>query len=214
MTTTSHSTRVRGLKWLLLTFRVTIGKSHSTRVRGLKSIRWSNHTNDRESHSTRVRGLKSLSIMRISAFTRRTLHECVDWNTPLYSKLALIVCRTLHECVDWNNKKITETDLFLVALYTSAWIEIVTYTRFPSLPSCRTLHECVDWNSCVWTSAIAICSSHSTRVRGLKSPCRYKLFLQKGVALYTSAWIEISIIHSLSSSLICRTLHECVDWNR
>ena len=39
-------------------------------------------------------------------------------------------------CINLNNR--------LVALYTSAWIEIVMKTRFLFSKKCRTLHECVD----------------------------------------------------------------------
>ena len=33
------------------------------------------------------------------------------------------------------------------------------------------------------------------------------------VALYTSAWIEIATDFAIYRFAICRTLHECVDWN-
>ena len=56
--------------------------------------------------------------------------------------------RTLHECVDWNSKR--------------AW---GAYRH-----ECRTLHECVDWNYKLADFFISAIMSHSTRVRGLKSP--------------------------------------------
>ena len=145
---------------------------------------------------------------------RRTLHECVDWNASSITSRHIRHCRTLHECVDWN-ALISRTSwpptlshstrvrglkclrfltrrtsgsvalytsawieiLFRgyvwlsasVALYTSAWIEIINGSKASRGLSRRTLHECVDWNS-----RRTRCKSAGQRV-----------------ALYTSAWIEM-----------------------
>ena len=78
--------------------------------------------------------------------------------------------------------------------------------------------------------------SHSIRVRGLKSFWRIKSIMQRWVALYTSAWIEISddVVNTLNLTVALytsawieiinpndcnvwsasRTLYECVDWNQ
>ena len=61
------------------------------------------------------------------------------------------------------------TWIALVALYTSAWIEIASLTPL------------------LLTSA----TSHSTRVRGLKYLTNLTIHRIRSVALYTSAWIEI-----------------------
>ena len=79
-----------------------------------------------------------------------------------------------------------------VALYTSAWIEIALVPPYPSLRLCRTLHECVDWNTSETTDPTLVETSHSTRVRGLKSTRRHH-----------NGWTATR-----------RTLHECVDWNK
>ena len=65
--------------------------------------------------------------------------------------------------------------LFQVALYMSAWIEIHYATLITSAYSSRTLHECVDWN-------YKLINRH--------------LVLGK-VALYMSAWIEISLLGNI-----------------
>ena len=77
----------------------------------------------------------------------RTLHECVDWNfTPLMRQV-VTSRRTLHECVDWNDTIYRQITVFpIVALYTSAWIEIIRNWERTGASSGRTLHECVDWN--------------------------------------------------------------------
>ena len=142
----SHSTRVRGLKLSVGLLTVTLISSHSTRVRGLKYV------------------LSSFVIDPIS----RTLHECVDWNWSCWNGCCWKACRTLHECVDWNllmlRYKISVPSrtlhecvdwnihiyvvvvFFLVALYTSAWIEINGAAWTARTICRRTLHECVDWN--------------------------------------------------------------------
>ena len=56
-------------------------------------------------------------------------------------------------------------------------------------------------------------TSHSTRVRGLKLRLSTIIFVVIPVALYTSAWIEIAEQFEYLDHYLCRTLHECVDWN-
>ena len=144
--------------------------SHSTRVRGLKFLEPSMQrgcSSSRTLHECVDWNRTILSSQK--KLTCRTLHECVDWN---FFKLLYGLAngsRTLHECVDWNYATFeTGTDFGLshstrvrglkfsrwrarevwrfVALYTSAWIEILI--KAGCLFECvsRTLHECVDWN--------------------------------------------------------------------
>ena len=117
----------------------------------------------------------------------------------------------------------------LVALYTSAWIEILKPTSQPRNLICRTLHECVDWNCHTLGNSLSERLSHSTRVRGLKlCPCpilwtlpsshstrvRGLKYVVKSasekhniVALYTSAWIEMisHTAHPYASSVALYT---------
>ena len=77
-----------------------------------------------------------------------------------------------------------------VALYTSAWIEMIQ--KIKSLPLITVA---------LYTSAwIEIIKATST-------------FGNVHVALYTSAWIEIFSGQLEETSAQGRTLHECVDWN-
>ena len=143
--------------------------------------------------------------------------------------------RTLHECVDWNCVGKRDVIQFPVALYTSAWIEIVSNAIGLDSRYCRTLHECVDWNNAFLSPTQRLFSSHSTRVRGLKwrrlrnrkkswqsHSTRVRGLKYNGrwwrcrltnVALYTSAWIEITNARNYLIGRFRRTLHECVDWN-
>ena len=121
------------------------------------------------SHSTRVRGLKFLWLLFLRETRSRTLHECVDWNLVCFldqfgrtlshstrvrglksDKLVSSVNRMWSHSTRVRGLKFDKNALISslgrVALYTSAWIEMM------SRPSCsdrivsRTLHECVDWN--------------------------------------------------------------------
>ena len=98
-----------------------------------------------------------------------------------------------------------------VALYTSAWIEIITFEHWKN-------GNIVALYTSAWIEiltlpppALRLLGSHSTRVRGLK----YSNFDRKNgityVALYTSAWIEIISMYISSLHSPRRTLHECVD---
>ena len=65
------------------------------------------------------------------------------------------------------------------------------------------------------TFPILLCySSHPARVRGLKFMDENGLELYRQVAPCTGAWIEISGLLPTSITLMRRTLHGCVDWNR
>ena len=88
-----------------------------------------------------------------------------------------------------------ESNESIVALYTSAWIEMAgsSTVNLPNLLSHSTRVRGL--KSCV-TADISVDSlSHSTRVRGLKFRLRLLLQLLRPVALYTSAWIEILVNH-------------------
>ena len=118
----------------------------------------------------------------------------------------------------------------------SAWIEINQSILLRSLLMRRTLCECVDWNHLQTHAFLDHCQSHSLWVRGLKSvrsPCKlttgrsHSLWVRglkfhshlvnhhsAQVALFVSAWIEISLSNSVLPFCQCRTLCECVDWNK
>ena len=76
-----------------------------------------------------------------------------------------------------------------VALYTSAWIEIMIVGR-PRR-----------WIAVALYTSAWIEITNSVTLETIASL----------VALYTSAWIEIRFCTALSVNPICRTLHECVD---
>ena len=84
----------------------------------------------------------------------------------------------------------TQSCWFTVALYTSAWIEII-------LSKAGYLLAYVALYTSAW---IEILRSAEANVNVT-------------VALYTSAWIEIGTRNRESYCRLCRTLHECVDWN-
>ena len=166
----SHSTRVRGLKFFERLVIVFVFLSHSTRVRGLKSPRvvYLYQRNLVALYTSAWIEIRSCPPMP-DWTARRTLHECVDWNTICQCDICIRECRTLHECVDWNNQiEIFVTRKECRTLHECVdWNNIATDKDDPD--ACRTLHECVDWN-------MALCTehhkeqhkSHSTRVRGLK----------------------------------------------
>ena len=165
----SHSTRVRGLKWPVVHQTTLRQPSHSTRVRGLKcSWSWTVRLQF-SSHSTRVRGLKFEDVVPrfdgiLSHSTRVRGLKCPAYGT----------CATPIE----------------VALYTSAWIEIICKCIPAHLALCRTLHECVDWNCNTWPPS---CVDLSRTLHECVDWNRWN---------HIQPWW-----------LKCRTLHECVDWN-
>ncbi len=86
---------------------------------------------DRQSHSSRVRGLKLIYVLE---------QRILDWSHSSRVrglKQMVILCRSA---------------LYLVALFTSAWIETRQQRLSSRRLSCRTLHECVDWNINFWKS--------------------------------------------------------------
>ncbi len=78
----------------------------------------------------------------------------------------------------------------MVALYTSAWIEIAAETAAAE------------------NLLVALYTSAWIEIRFIKHD-----EMQEYVALYTSAWIEIVNSWICCNSASGRTLHECVDWN-
>ena len=187
----SHSTRVRGLKFLVSNAMGSLFMSHSTRVRGLKLLWWS----------------------KIIPHPSRTLHECVDWNTT--NRRPYRQMTTSHSTRVRGLKWLTEGcsgRLISVALYTSAWIEIRNGPRSRRSQNValymsawieiseQTMILC-SRNVALYTSAwieisrigkkTARIRSHSTRVRGLK-------------------WCKRRTNRHPARR---RTLHECVDWN-
>ena len=121
---------------------------------------------------------------------RRTLHECVDWNSYLLIAALCKPSRTLHECVDWNRfSRCVFESAIDVALYTSAWIEIcwnkrknwrpsvalytsawieISVVRKKSLTSVSLSIRVRGLKFLQGPLPIFQLSSHSTRVRGLK----------------------------------------------
>ena len=141
------------------------------------------------SHSSWVRGLKLSKDNCIHGIPRRTLRECVDWNnrSPFFAKKVV------------------------VALFVSAWIEIILAVSHPLLDwshsswvrglksndkrrgkttESRTLRECVDWNTNRQKKLLKKKKSHSSWVRGLKFNSFFLMIVKRR-----------------------RTLRECVDWN-
>ena len=122
-----------------------------------------------------------------------------------------------------------------VALYTSAWIEIISIISSPRSTMSRTLHECVDWNIFHSASSQHSGASHSTRVRGLKSSIRHNWRVSsrshstrvRGLKYPTAYYrsnsrlshstrvrgLKCWLLYTWESLTGCRTLHECVDWN-
>ena len=187
----SHSTRVRGLKlpkrnglqrrlsrtlhecvdWNLNAIDQSLDSvwSHSTRVRGLKWRSTVRDGRENKSHSTRVRGLKcnhaSVSIIRRIC---RTLHECVDWNTHSFHHLpaSMKSHSTRVRGLKYASRR-RYSAWSWVALYTSAWIEIIVVkVNGQAYKSHSTRVRGLKWYRsrlfCIYRT------SHSTRVRGLK----------------------------------------------
>ena len=99
------------------------------------------------SPSSRGRGLKcKYGIVNHNAVTRRPLHEGVDWN------------RLIRQNVN----------VFQVALFTRAWIEIIPKCPLLSAVKSRPLHEGVDWNRRLDPFWVCVYKSPSSRGRGLK----------------------------------------------
>ena len=144
----------------------------------------------------------------------RTLHECVDWNISSRTHGWFSRRRTLHECVDWNNRlicwcrnwtkshstrvrglKFREENEGLkvenVALYTSAWIEMICHSLIYTLIIVALLVSA--WIEIrIPSSKTSLAQrSHSSWVRGLKSD---------RLNFETASWAS-------------RTPRECVDWN-
>ena len=76
-----------------------------------------------------------------------------------------------------------------VALFTRAWIEIVT----------------------LWLITDRGRRSPSSRGRGLKYMIRSNQDIQRAVALFTRAWIEICVVLYVVVFVKCRPLYEGVD---
>ena len=83
----------------------------------------------------------------------------------------IILSRPLHEGVDWNT----------------------TEGVYGSVSASRPLHEGVDWNKICHVCCYHISSSPSSRGRGLKYKGLSRFYLLFCVALFTRAWIEISL---------------------
>ena len=191
---TSHSIRVRWLKYdNYLPKRLEL-ESHSIRVRWLKYLKnlflvmetpVALHTsaliemNDKtfesavpcRSHSIRVRWLKFLKINTwLLTLNSRTPYECVDWNSCFKVFDLLDYGRTPYECVDWNSPAlVVVADSAKVALHTSALIEIFFFMLFHPL-----LH-------------VALHTSALIEISFFLRPLYRSL-----VALHTSALIEIN----------------------
>ena len=144
------------------------------------------------SHSSRVRGLKQQCCL-LSSFPLRVALFTSAW-------------------IETSIRRWAEA-LQAVALFTSAWIETCDAQRSESFSRRRTLHECVDWN---WYLSfkfgyVAVALFTSAWIETQKS---VEKFSEDIVALFTSAWIETVSVHYVFHARLCRTLHECVDWNR
>ena len=167
-----------------------------------------------KSHSTRVRGLKYRDVLLRIPWRGRTLHECVDWNNVRIKCRDLLSGRTLHECVDWNIKEKLGIKYYIrVALYTSAWIEIPKTERAAdqtqvALYTSAWIEILLDTRTKI-KLAVALYTSAWIEIISVLTT-----WLTEIVALYTSAWIEMGSWRRWWRRGFCRTLHECVDWNR
>ena len=123
------------------------------------------------SHSTRVRGLKSLV-----------------WILPITMQLS-------HSTRVRGLKFIASgyiAEEGIVALYTSAWIEMLTARtpyQFENVALYTSAWIEITYSASVFCRCVL---SHSTRVRGLKYSSLKACLQPPYVALYTSAWIEIT----------------------
>ena len=144
----SHSTRVRGLKWLdhhqiVWWLLVALYTSAWIEMLIVSEVTCSTFVALYTSAWIEIRKGRAIPTSPSS----RTLHECVDWNSlsRILSVISLLSHSTRVRGLKYfytskNNRRRQ------VALYTSAWIEILYTSSALSMPSCRTLHECVDWN--------------------------------------------------------------------
>ena len=136
---------MRGLKSIDEHVFDIVVKSHSTRVRGLKYLRYDRkvwfvnvalytsawieipdgkmYKSLFKSHSTRVRGLKFCKAMLL-------IFTCF---VALYTSAWIEMFERTGTC-----------RIHIVALYTSAWIEMSTIKASVWMARRRTLHECVD----------------------------------------------------------------------
>ena len=101
---------------------------------------------------------------------RCSLHDCMDWNhsedeprrklRTLQSswlhglKFWYITNYTgnlprcsLHDCMDWNNCRRSDYYTSRVAVFMTAWIEIIYFYKVNGHANCCSLHDCMDWNS-------------------------------------------------------------------
>ena len=124
----------------------------------------------------------------------RPLYEGVDWNKFVVVKVAVYCSRPLYEGVDWNGRyKAVYGSLQHVALFTRAWIEIVEHLKIENGTVSRPLYEGVDWNIANEGISLVENASPSLRGRGLKYEIAQDKNRKHLVALFTRAWIEISI---------------------
>ena len=146
---------------------------------------------------------------------RRPLYEGVDWNNASELIQYNTLCRPLYEGVDWNMKQkwtirfvivalftrawiemlslIAKILINAVALFTRAWIEIAVILMLIALCSGRPLYEGVDWNWFTGYINVFTSWSPSLRGRGLKYLPHYLFCFLRPVALFTRAWIEMLI---------------------
>ena len=177
---TSHSSWVRGLKWLSLYFWF------NTSVVALLVSAWIEIGHSAPGLSCRLVALLVSAWIEMKNqqheyfWKRRTPRECVDWNRDIPLIVGCRICRTPRECVDWNPAPSPQCQATKVALLVSAWIEIgLCPFRLIGL-RCRTPRECVDWN--IWSQFIDR--------------------MKRNVALLVSAWIEI---HAQKRNTCCTT---------
>ena len=106
--------------------------SHSLWVRGLKSFWMLAIWVAFKSHSLWVRGLKYLKLERVGPIPgRRTPCECVDWNTKsgLAGIKSLLVALFVSAWIEIVVQNVI-LKMLKVALFVSAWIEILLNSLF------------------------------------------------------------------------------------
>ena len=142
------------------------------------------------SHPSRVRGLKLLKVVKIK------------YNDGSHPSRVRGLKRP------WNPLKARKA---LVAPFTGAWIE--THPALYHLPQLHPSHpsRVRGLKQLEYKIMDNQLGSHPSRVRGLKHAKNGEAFDRLLVAPFTGAWIETSALYALSTYIMRRTLHGCVD---
>ena len=123
-------------------------------------------------------------------FCCRCLRGSVDWNLYLDYIIHYFLCRCLRGSVDWNQSLSWQINIWLVAAFVVAWIEIQEWIYELKLDGCRCLRGSVDWNYIVdgaYSQASGRCLRGSVDWNCFTDASR----TSHSVAAFAVAWIEI-----------------------